>query len=907
MNAPFGPTGESSLPADFPGFIRGLRTRQRLSQVELSRLLGVSKLSILRWEHGRTRPSALAWERLLRVEQQRNDAGDPQAGCRPLPLLLTSFIGREPELAALGALLPQTRLLTLAGSGGCGKTRLALELARRAQLDYADGVALVELGPLSNPAFVPQAAADALGVREVAGVSLAATLAEFLDRRRLLLLLDNCEHLLNSCATLVEQLLKVCPRLTVLATSREPLGVAGEAIRRVPPLGLAEEGWGLERAATTDSVRLFRDRALLVDPDFAITDANLAAVAQISRQLDGIPLVLELAAAQLSTLSVEQVAGRLTDRFRLLTGGSRTAPPRQRTLAAAIDWSYDLLPPEEQYLLRHCSVFAGDCSLAALTAVVRSSEAGEVSEASPHGLRRIDEPQALMGVRRLVETSMLIAETRAGERRFRLLETLRAYAFERLQEAGEAEAAQRRHAGHFLQLAAEAERGLVGAEQREWLERLDLEHDNLRAALCFLHERGEDEALLQLTACIWRFWDIRGHVREGRQWLEAALAAGAGTPGWRAAALNGAGILAARDGEYDAATRFWECGLALRDELGEQPVTAHLLLNLGNAVMHQGDFAGASRLMEESLATFRRLGDTPSLAFQTADLGFLACLQGDYARAHEVFTESLALCRETGNAWGAALALSGLAWIAITGNDPEEARRLSEECLDTFRALNCTLLVIEMHNRLGHLARRARDFRAAAAHHCRALREIPAGGNRKSLGGALYGLAILAAERRQTDRAALLLGAAEARRETVATLPPVFEADAARTRSRVCALLGEQRFAALQDEGQRMTPEQAAAYAIAMPEATEMDTNSVAAPAAPVPSRSDAPSILGVLTRRQYEVLRLLAAGQSNRAIAAELVVSLRTVEHHITTIYNNLGARNRAEATAYFLGRREA
>src|SRR5713226_5481995 len=374
-------------------------------------------------------------------------------------------------MAAVKQLLSSTALLTLTGSGGCGKTRLALQVAADLLEEYADGVWLVELAPLADPALVPQTVASALGVRDAPGRPLTATLTDYLRSKSLLLVLDNCEHLLEAGAQLADALLRSCPRLRLLASSREGLGIGGEQTYRVPSLSLPDARHlpPLERLRDFEAVQLFADRARLSQATFAVTQANALSVAQVCQRLDGIPLAIELAAARVKALSVEKLNERLDDMFRLLTGGSRTALPRQQTLRALIDWSYDLLSPSEGALLRRLSVFAGGWTLEAAEAVC----AGE----------GVEEWEVLDLLTSLVEKSLVLYEERGGEGRYRLLETVRQYARDRLLEAGEAEAVRGRHLGFVLRLAEEAEPKLSGPEQVVWLDRLEAEHDNLRAAL----------------------------------------------------------------------------------------------------------------------------------------------------------------------------------------------------------------------------------------------------------------------------------------------------------------------------------------------------------------------------------------------------------------------------------------
>ena len=445
-----------------------------------------------------------------------------------LPLQLTSFIGREREIDEVKHLLTTTRLLTLTGAGGCGKTRLALQVAADAPGVYPDGVWLGELAALSDPALVPHAVASAVGAREIPGSTVTESLVGYLRTRTLLLVLDNCEHVVGAAAELVDALLRSCPGVRILATSREPLGSAGETTWRVPSLAVPPHSavgeLDLEHLTQYETVQLFIDRALAALPGFVVTSQNAAALAEICRRLDGIPLAIELAAARVRAFSVDQIAARLDDRFRLLTAGQRTAMPRQQTLRATVDWSYMLLSDPERALLRRLSVFAGGWAFEAAEAVA----AGD----GIHTYAVLDLlPQ-------LVDKSLVIAEEQRGAVRYRLLETIRQYARDRLQEAGEAERTRDRHLTYFLQLAEEAEPKLRGSEDRLFLVRLEEEHANLRLALEWgLTPSARGDAALRLSGALTWFWWLRSYHDEGRRWLARALAA---TPGPVGAAHEGA-------------------------------------------------------------------------------------------------------------------------------------------------------------------------------------------------------------------------------------------------------------------------------------------------------------------------------------------------------------------------------
>ena len=438
-----------------------------------------------------------------------------------LPVQVTSFIGREKEIEAVETLLSKTRLLTLTGSGGCGKTRLGLQVAADVLENYPDGVWLIELAPLADPALVPQAVAQALNVSEEPGKPLLPTLVAALKAKRLLLVLDNCEHVLDACSRLVDALLRACPGVGVLASSREGLGIAGETVYRVPSLSLPDPKQTATPASLNlyEAVRLFVDRARAALPGFVVTNANAPALASVCHRLDGIPLAIELAAARVRSLSVEEINNKLDNRFRLLTGGSRTALPRQQALRALIDWSFDLLNAQEKMLLCRLSVFAGGWTLQAAEAVgVGESLTGE----------SIEDWEILDLLTSLVDKSLVLAQTQRETTRYGLLETVRQYVRDRLTESGESLVVRTRHANYFLTLAEEVKPKMRGMEQVQWMGVLEEEHDNLRQALAWYAEDAQDAEAggkgLRLAAALFELWKTHGHLSEGRERLHTLLA-----------------------------------------------------------------------------------------------------------------------------------------------------------------------------------------------------------------------------------------------------------------------------------------------------------------------------------------------------------------------------------------------
>jgi predicted ATPase/class 3 adenylate cyclase/Tfp pilus assembly protein PilF len=667
-----------------------------------------------------------------------------------LPAQLTSFIGREAEMAEVKQFLATTRLLTLSGSGGCGKTRLALQVAADLLEEYPDGVWLVELAPLADPTLVPQTVASALGVREEPGRPLTATLGDYLRPKQVLLVLDNCEHLLAACAQLAESLLRACLKLRILASSREGLGIGGEQTYRVPSLSLPDTRHlpPLEGLQEFEAVQLFADRARLSQATFAVTQVNAPAVVQVCERLDGIPLAIELAAARVKALPVEKLNERLDNMFRLLTGGSRTALPRQQTLRALIDWSYDLLSEPERALMRRLSAFAAGWTLEAAEAVC-------VGEG-------VEEWEVLDLLTSLVEKSLVLYEEREGEGRYRLLETVRQYARDRLLEAGEAAGVRGRHRDWCLELAERAEPHLcAGAEQAAWLNRLEREHDNLRASLAWCQEVEESaEAGLRLAGALNRFWYKRGRLAEGMQWLTSALAAGSrASVAVRGKALGGAMFIANTDqsaslaalsaegltlgreagdkwltghsllgmgwaannrGDHTEAAALFEEGLPLAREAGDPWLITILLQNLAIAAQFRGDVELARALHQEALHRYRKAEDTGGTAAQHLNLGGLAWGQGDYDQSRALFSEALALLRENDDRIMILDVLGTLAYLALEQRDYETARGRWDEALAIARELDDKSRMADLHLSLARLAQTLSDDEAATAHYAAA-------------------------------------------------------------------------------------------------------------------------------------------------------------------------------------------
>jgi predicted ATPase/DNA-binding SARP family transcriptional activator len=695
-----------------------------------------------------------------------------------LPAPLTDLIGRRRELALVADALAAHRLVTLVGPGGCGKTRLALAAGRRSRAEFPDGVWWVELSALTDGSFVVSQLASALRVRETAGRALRDSLTRRIAGRRLLLVLDNCEHVLESCAAAVIDLLAACPRVSVLTTSREPLGVAGESLlpllglrvpERLPAQGAAER-LEPEGIADVEAVRLFVERARAVQPAFTLTADNAAAVVEICGRLGGMPLAIELAAARAPVLSAPQLAARLDDALTVLGGSARrSGPARQQTLRATLDWSYRLLPPAERQLLRRLTVFHGGFSLPAAEAVgalgdVRSSDVLDL-------------------LSRLVDKSLVQPDTAGDGPRFSLLETVRQFGQERLGASGELDAVAHRHASFYLSFAERAEADLSGPAQARALEQLETEQDNVRAALRWSRMGGDRELGLRLAAALWRFCSLRGRYGEGRDWLESAIESAAQSAAnipvhARGKALTGAGVLALLQSDYAVATARLEQSLQLHRGERDRVGTAQALQTLGSVARELGHYQRARALHEESLALWRELGDATGVARALNYLGFIAWLDGDNERAEESSGQALQRFRALGDEEGISSALIMLGAAAGGRGDHDRAQTLLEDS----RALSLRLgyqenvawslhLLGALACRRGQLARASALLRESLALHS----EL---GDRWRVASVLEDLAGAIVAVIDPERAGQLFGAAQALREETGTpRPPCEEAD----------------------------------------------------------------------------------------------------------------------------------
>jgi predicted ATPase/Tfp pilus assembly protein PilF len=680
-------------------------------------------------------------------------------------------LGREHEIAAVRdyLLIASVRLLTLTGPPGIGKTRLAVQVAASLISHFPDGVFFVGLAPISDPALVAATVAQTVGVREDGSPPVEDGLRQYLRGRTVLLVLDNFEQVVGA-ASLVTGLLAACPGVKALVTSRAPLHVRGERQWPVPPL--AVPGPTLSEQELADPARLgryagvalFVRRARASQPAFALTPANATQVAAICTRLDGLPLALELAAARIRLLTPEAILQRLEGRLNLLVSGPRDLPVRQQTLRAAIAWSYDLLAPDEQALFRRLAVFVGGCTLEAAEQVANVP--------TPHP----PPPTPILdGLSSLLDKSLLGQVETTGESRFIMLETIREYAREQLAAREETAALRHRHGAYYFALATAADPHLRGAHQEHWLDRLDRDHDNLRAALDWAHEQDEVGALLNAVAVLWRFWWVRGHHSDWASWMEVALAArGRGDPPVWARIVHGAGILADARGDYARAEAFYRESLALRRELDDLAGAALMLNNLGHLALMQGRPGEAIPLLEESLALSRAAGDTWGSSFSLKNLGRARLEAGDYREAQTLYEESLAVAQVAHDNWSAAISLQSLGEVALRQGDYRQAHRLYHQSLALERELE----------------------------------------SKAGIAGCLVGLAEVARALAQPERAARLYGATEAAWEAMGNrLSPTDQAGYDQNVAALRATLDPTTFADAWAAGRLLTLEQAARYA----------------------------------------------------------------------------------------------
>jgi len=802
-----------------------------------------------------------------------------------LPSRVSAFIGREAELAEVRTLAGASRLVTLTGTGGAGKTRLALEAAAGLADRSRDGAWFADLAPLGDPDLAAVTVADVLGVRLEPGRPALEALTAAVGSRRLLLVLDNCEHLIGACAKLADALLRDCPGLALLATSREPLAVDGERVYRVPSLGVPAEDADAAEIRSSEAVRLLADRAAAQGVALASDEQSARVAALICRRLDGIPLAIELAAARLRTMTVAELAERLDQRFALLTGGPRADLPRQRTLRSMVDWSWDLLTGPEQTVLARFSVFAGDFGLAAAEAVA----------ASPGGPASVPE---LLGP--LVDKSLVqFGDTASAPGRYRLLETVRQYAAGRLKELGAetAGAARIAHRDYYVALAERAAPHLEAAGQAEWLDRLDAELGNLRAAIAFSMTQPDPEPGLRLAASLRWYWSMRGHAAEGAGALRALLdmpsAQGATLP--RGRALSAAAYLLLYTGGYATAADYCEEALAIARAAGDEHLAARLLGEQARVLLQQGAPGAALPLAESGLDLARRLGEPHLTALLLSARGAIMDAEGNPAGAARDTAEALRLYRQTGDPLQVGRKLGDLGNYELAAGDLDPARRHLAEALGIARGQGDHVGIAVAAFNLGVAEYLGGWPEAAGALFAESL-DL---GRREAMNSitayALLGVALACPGGADPGWPARLHGAADrAFADLGRALEPLEARLAARDRERLRAAMGDEKFEAEYAAGRALDPEQVLA--------SVRRTGTAAGPApGEAPAQAAGPGRdVTALTPRELDVLRLAAQGLSNPDIARELVLSEHTVHRHLANILRKLGLSSRVAAAAW-------
>ena len=845
------------------GFGTWLRSRRRLldlTQQALADQVGCAHITVRRIESGALKPSReltlILLEKLAIPEVERlqwtlfarglsglptrTDASFADNPLTNLPVFLTTFIGREKEQAEIIELISKYRLVTLTGSGGVGKTRLAVKVGEQLLADYGNGVWLAELASLNNPELLPQTVAGLFGLAAQSNIPSTVMLVNFLRTKTPLVVLDNCEHLLNSCALLADSLLKNCPKLKIIATSREALGIMGEVTYRVPSLQLMDSQQALEKIREYESIRLFEDRSQLVQPDFKLTLENVASVAQICNRLDGIPLAIELAAGRVNIFLPEQIAIQLNECFRILTGGSRTALPRQQTIRASMDWSWNLLNDSERILLQRLSVFAGGWTPDAAELVCNGDgmETNQVSEV----------------MIQLADKSLVLVNQGSGNaRRYYLLETIRQYAHEKLIETSAHENIRIQHLRYFLALSERAGPALKGPAQMEWLARLLVERDNIRSALDWASETNVEAGLALSSNLGVRFWESFD-LQEGVHWLTEVLhkPGSQAYPGARAKALYLQGFILVRLQQLDQArSAAEEClelyracqdqrgeidgllvlsytifisgnlmqsiehaqqALALAQSLGDTWREAMLLFHLSR---YDPDLTRAFPYSEQAISLFRQLKDWSSLAFCLDRAGEIVLLQGHIQLAEKYIMESLSLSRQLNFKASSMDGLTIYGQIAFSRGDFEQARASMQESIAISQEIGNRNNYLWSRARLGYIIFHQGDMSEARAIFSETAQDFKNDHIEIGVVYTLEGLASLSVLAGNPDKATRLIGWADTTRKKIGDIRPPIEQNAVDQDIAACCLkLGKLAFSHAYEAGRAMTLEQAVAYAL---------------------------------------------------------------------------------------------
>ncbi len=846
----------------FGEWLRQHRRMLDLTQQELADQVGCARITLRRIESGALKPSkelALILLEKLGIPQAEREAwlrfarglsGFPENPTKSfvskpitnLPASLTSFIGREKEQAEIKDLIAKNRLVTLAGAGGIGKTRLSIQIASALENDFPDGIWLVELAPISDPTLVPQVVVTTLGLSEQMGRSPLKTLSDFLQAKRALLILDNCEHLITACAQLSNDLLTRCPNLWILATSREPLNISGEVVWQVLTLSLPEKN----KLSLTDlllsfeSIRLFVERAMAVRSDFRLSEQNAITIAQICQHLDGIPLAIELAAARMRSMTAEEIAVHLDNRFNLLNQGSRAANPHHQTLRAAIDWSYGLLIEEERVLFRRLSVFASSWSLEAAESICTGESLKQ------------DDIFALLS--HLVDKSLVNVEAKNDTSRFQMLETIREYAREKLSDSGESEIVHRSHLNFFTHWMEQVEPKLHGPEQIYWLDHIETEQDNLRAALQWATNNVETG--LRLARALGWFWFVRGYPSEGIEWLNFLTTYSTPRTELQVAALGRKALLSSLTGDFESVVKLTEIvltseaignpsdiawasrgmaafeawsgrdtqsaivwakkAIALSQTVGDEWHYGMSLFALGDVYLHGAkDYTMAKHIYEKSLEVLRRIGDKFGIAHVLLSLGFNYLRQGNYVYATELETEALGLLRELGDKAGIGWTLANLSHLARYQGDYERARSLAEERLSLWRNIGFGLQVAWAIYDLGRIAILQNNIDTAIFHFKDSLILIQQNGSVKDKILCLVGPAQLFLAQGKLEDATRLYGAFQSLSESSHVDLESYDRSEIQDKLKTLrAELEEPRFANAWAGGEKMSLDEAVAYAL---------------------------------------------------------------------------------------------